>query len=372
MHIDDQGTHPPLPARPPIGRHAARVARCAVAVATLALVASGVRAAERVRVAVVHIRDDEPSRRVRAELAAAGLEAVDVPISSDDSRSAAAVARSEHAVAAVRVVSADEVELAIVDTASANVLYDKSVRSSGAQSDSLALRAVEDLRARLVKLHLVEPAPSEAPAPPEDAPPVTRGAPAHDDGPGAGHGTPMRSLWATGALGATASTGGLGGDLAARVGLRVDATPRFGGSIAALLPLLSQTVSETGAHADVNVYVVSALLHYALVGSGEWGADLGAGAGVVIARMQGFADAPVYTGRSETVVAGAPIVDASLSYRPISMLRVRGEFQAGVAMPRLAVTFDDRDVAVWGRPFAVALLGAEIALSSESDVTVNR
>jgi hypothetical protein len=182
----------------------------------------------------------------------------------------------------------------------------------------------------------------------------------------------MRSLWATGALGATASAGGLGGTLAARVGLRVDATPRFGGSLSGILPLVPQTVSETGARADVNVYAVSALLHYVLVTSGEWGADLGAGAGVVIARMEGFAEAPAFTGRSETLVAGAPMVDASLSYRPISMLRVRGELQAGVAMPRLAVTFDHRDVAVWGRPFMVAILGAEVALSSESEAGVTR
>lgn len=338
----------------------------------LVFAASRVSAAERVRVAVVHARDDEPSRRVRAELGAAGLEAVDVPVASDDSRSAAAVARSEHAVAAVRVVSADEVELAIVDAESANVLYDKAVRASGAQSDSLALRAVEDLRARLVKLRLVEPAPSEAAAPPQEAPAPSATTPVHDDGVRAERGAAKRSLWATGALAATTSTGGLGGDLAARVGLRLEAPSRFGGSVAALLPLLSQTVSAPGAHAEVNVYVVSALLHYALVGSGEWGADLGAGAGVVIARMQGFAEAPVYTGRSETLVAGAPIVDASLGYRPISMLRIRSELQAGIAMPRLAVTFDDRDVAVWGRPFMVALLGVEIALSSESDAGMTR
>jgi hypothetical protein len=182
----------------------------------------------------------------------------------------------------------------------------------------------------------------------------------------------MRSLWATGALGASASAGGLGGDLAARVGLRLDATPRFGGSVAVLLPLLPQTVSDTGAHAEVNTYLVSALLHYRLAGDGEWGADLGAGAGVIIARMQGFAESPVYTGRSETLVAGAPLVDASLSWRPISMLRVRAEVLTGVALPRLAVTFDNQDVAVWGRPFVVALFGAEIALSSESDGGVNR
>jgi hypothetical protein len=272
----------------------------------------------------------------------------------------------------VRVVSADEVELAIVDAESANVLYDKAVRSSGAPSDSLALRAVEDLRARLVKLRLVEPMPHEEPPPPQETPPSAASTPLHDDGVHAERGQPVRSLWATGALGATASTGGLGGDLAARVGLRLDATPRFGASIAALLPLLSQTVSEPGAHADVNVYVVSALLHYALVGNGEWGADVGAGAGVVMARMEGFAETPVYTGRSETLVAGAPLVDASLSYRPISMLRVRGELQAGITMPRLAVTFDQRDVAVWGRPFMVALLGAEIALSSESEAEGTR
>jgi hypothetical protein len=372
MLIGDYPTHSSDPARSPGGRHATRVAGCAVLAAILVLVSSLVHAAERVRVAVVHVRDDEPSRRIRAELAAAGLEAVDVFLSADDSRSAAAVALSEHAVAAVRVVSTDEVELAIVDTESANVLYDKAVRSSGAQNDSLALRAVEDLRARLVKLRLVEPTPRDEPPHAEATLPVPAGPPAHDEGPRMRSGPPMRSLWATGALGATASAGGLGGDLAARVGLRLDATPRFGGSVSALLPLLSQTVSATGAHAEVDVYVVSALLHYALVDNGEWGADLGAGAGVVIAKMQGFAETPVYTGRSETLLAGAPLVDASLSYRPISMLRVRAEVLAGVALPRLAVTFDHSDVAVWGRPFAVALLGAEIALSSESQSGVNR
>jgi hypothetical protein len=44
------------------------------------------------------------------------------------------------------------------------------------------------------------------------------------------------------------------------------------------------------------------------------------------------------------------------------MLRLRADLLAGISIPRLAVTFEDRSVAVWGRPFAAALVGVEIAL----------
>lgn len=365
MTIDDRGVQAPL-APPRIGSAPAWTVRGAV-VASLILSSGVTLAAESVRVAVIHNKEDEPSRRIRAELGAAGLEAVDATVPAGDARNAAAVARDENAVGAVRIVSPDEVELVIVETESTAVLYDKVVRSSGSPGDSLAVRAVEDLRARLVKLRLVEPTPRDEAPPPVEAPASRSGPADHDGGTRAGAPPERRSLWATGAFGATASTGGLGGDIAARVGLRFDATDRFGGSLSALLPLVPQTVSAAGAHAEVNVYAVSALFHYALVDGGQWGADVGGGAGVVIAKMEGFSESPVYVGRSETLVAGAPLLDASLNYRPISMLRVRGELMAGVTLPRLAVAFDQRDVAVWGRPFAVALLGAEIALSSERE-----
>src|SRR5690349_9138850 len=124
-------------------RRPAVLLRAAVAAALVLLSGQGL-AADPVRVAVIHVRDDEPSRRVRAELGAAGLQAVDTPVRAGDARTAAAVARDESAVAAVRVVSAEEAELAIIDSDSGRVLYEKTIRSSGAQNDPLALRAVED------------------------------------------------------------------------------------------------------------------------------------------------------------------------------------------------------------------------------------
>jgi hypothetical protein len=315
-------------------------------------------AAETVHVGVIHAKDDEPSRRVRGELAAAGLEPIDVRSSPDATRSTAEVALSLDAVAVVRVVSDSEMELVIVDARTKTVLYQKVVRSAPG-GDPLALRAVEDLRARLVKLKLVEPAPAEVP---KSAPPaMNTPPPAEDRGIRTGE-PPRASFWATGALGASLSAGGLGGDFVAHAGLRYDTTTRWAASLSALLPLASQTVTGVGAHAEVRVYAVDALAHYAPIDHGVFAVDVGAGGAVVIAAMQGFPETPALAGRSETLVSGAPLADVSASVRPTSMLRLRADLLGGVAIPRLAVTFEDQSVAVWGRPFVAAFVGAEIAL----------
>lgn len=321
-------------------------------------------AADTARVAVIHARDDEPFRRVRGELAAAGLSTVDVPSSGSDTRAASVVARESGAVAAVRIVSADEIELVIVEPDSGKLLYQKSVRAAPS-GDPLALRAVEDLRARLVKLRLAPPEAGEAAAneePPRAAmprpPELDRGGSASPHG---------NSLWAGAALGASVSGGGLGVDLAVHTGLRYDFGSRWAASLSALLPVASQSVSDVGAHADVRVYAIDALAHFTLVDRGAWSADVGVGAALVAAKMEGFAETPAVTGRSDTVWSGAPLVDVSASVRPSSMLRLRAELFSGVAMPRPSVVFEDRSVAVWGRPFAVALLGAEIAIVPEAN-----
>src|SRR6185295_1786515 len=85
--------------------------------ALCALVALGaavrLRAAEPVRVAVIHAGEDEGSRRLRAEIGAVGLDVVDVRTRPDEDRTTASLARNARATAAMRIRSAGEVEVVI-------------------------------------------------------------------------------------------------------------------------------------------------------------------------------------------------------------------------------------------------------------------
>src|SRR5260221_161935 len=128
----------------------------------LALVLAGspiARAADRVRVLVIYAADGEASRRLRAELGAAGLEAISNPARREEPRRPLAIARAARAVAALRLVSDDDVEVLVIDPETGVPAYSDVVRSTGRASEPRALRAVEQLRARLVKLQLLpEPA----------------------------------------------------------------------------------------------------------------------------------------------------------------------------------------------------------------------
>jgi hypothetical protein len=311
---------------------------------------------------------------MRAELAAVGLSAIDVLVEPGRTRSTTDVASAAHAVGALRVISAAQVEVLVLDSESGAVLHGEVVRAGGG-ADPLPLRAVETLRARLVKLQLIQAdaAPGEdTPAPSAPSPQSTGSkSGAAEPVPDGSVTTPDRalprgsSLWAMSAIGISGGHGGFGPSLAGRLGLRFDVADVWALSAFGVLPVTSQAFSRAEARAEADVYVLGATLHHQLFEVARWRGDLDLGGTLVVAAIRGETNAPGLQGRAEKLLAFGTLAGASVSFKASSHLRLRGDLQAGVTQPRILVEFDGHDVASLGRPLAIALVGAEISVFTQ-------
>lgn len=338
---------------------------------------------ETLRVAVIHHREDDVIRKLRAEVSAAGLVAVDVQERRDDERTTASLARAAHAPAAVRVRAEGELEVVIVGP-DGETLYWDSLGATGNSSELSAIRAVELLRGRLVKLALLSSAP-EPSKPGEPVPPGATSAsppvgPAPPSGSAAVNGVAARSsadrssstvtgaresvVWIDGGYGVAGGNGGLGLASVGRLGARWEPGGPWALSAFGLLPLSSQSVSNATGTAEVHVTILGVAGHYLLLPrEGMFGVDLGIGAAGVIAAMTGHAATTDNLGRSETVGAAAALCEAAFTARITKWLRLRAEGLVGIAFPRPVVGFAGVNGASWGRPFEVLTLAVEVSTS---------
>jgi hypothetical protein len=85
------------------------------------------------------------------------------------------------------------------------------------------------------------------------------------------------------------------------------------------------------------------------------------GAGGAIARLasSGTTATPGFDTRDAVSVTAGPLVRAAVALEITPSLRARAALASGVTFPRAVVSFGGRDVADWGRPFALATLGLE-------------
>jgi hypothetical protein len=297
----------------------------------------------------------ELSRRLRAE-----AEHIGFTIAERDGGDALAV---------VRVVSADRVELEIAGA----VPELRAVERRAGEGDSFALRAAEELRGRLTELNLLPaPAPSAAvpdPPPPAPAPiaaspspPPSPAPPPADRGPSRAPTGAEARLWARGGAGVLAPFGGVGPTGLAVLGLGVEPFhPSWELSAVAMLPLTENEVTEAEGEAEVGVHAFLGELEHHAAFSAKWFLSAAVGGGALVLETRAETVSP-FVAHDETLVAGIYFVRVGLVRRVAPWLRLRASALGGVSAPRPLIRFDDRDVAAWGRTFGGVTLDAELGM----------
>ncbi|MCY1070988.1 hypothetical protein OV090_39975 [Nannocystis sp. RBIL2] len=300
------------------------------------------------RVAVVGGADDETIvRQLRAELSALGFEvlAPEAPAEDDDE----SWADDLGAVAAIRVVEHEALEIRIVDrVASKSVRHRVAIPQPHTEEDAriVAMRAIELLRASLREPQEV---PVVSPPPPKPSTPSpTRPA------------APRFFIHLAPAV--AGSPGGLGPSLHALLGLRWMPHPHLGLAIQALAPTVGTVARGPEGTAQIHTALVLAGLHVSFVPpSARWQPDAGVGIGPAFLRMRGSA-APAYGDATDVVTSAALVARLGLAVALRPRIRLRLDGHIGALVPRPLVRFAGRTVADWGRPFGIGVLGVEIVL----------
>jgi hypothetical protein len=335
-----------------------------VVLAAAMLVALPAIAEGRWRLVLVSEPDSELAHRLRAEAADVGLELA-FETASSATVLPSAIAERHGAVGVIRVSSPTTVEIWIRSGDQRPTNYE-TIRGQPSERQSFAFRVIEEVRARLTKLRLPERDPRErrggAPDPTIDAAPTSRadapGAPSDVEAPsGASGGAPMnvRALAAGAGVAASAVSGGMGPTLYAALALRVTLTSGWGAAAHAFVPLTVDTVSAPEGSGDVRAYLVAGEIARDVWARAPWSAALGAGAGALILTLEGN-PATGYVARDDRLTAAIFVLQAHLKTDITPWFSIRGALLGGATAPRPVVRFAGRDVAAWGRPFAVATL----------------
>lgn len=232
----------------------------------------------------------------------------------------------------------------------------------------LALRSVEALRGRLLRVEIArrkrEPAAPATPAAPAasvsaPSPPDVAKLPASERSVPA---PPRRvALYIAPAL-SLSPGGGVGPGGAALAGVRF-ISGHFGADAFALISLAPAVVDAAGGRVQ---------LSSTAIGIGAW-ADvfaptapvaLGAGLGLAGAFLAYDARAsdPAFVGRSGIVGYSLPYVRAALEWRAFGHLGLRLDGLVGVAAPRPVVAVGPDAVASFGRPLVALALGVEMTV----------
>jgi hypothetical protein len=311
---------------------------------TLACVATTRAWAEDSATIVLVERTPNPAlaARLQAELEALGFRvsrrASEAPLES--------IARAEGAVAGVGIDRA--LELWIVDTDTGKTAVREQISLDA--SDLAAVTASETVRARLLRVG-VTPESSRRPAPPPPAPaepaPVEPVARPRDA---------LASVWA--AAGLRHAPGGLGPMLDASFGGGLKLTRALGIELGLGLTPEGARVTEPEGRSRVRFYRAElALLAHFRVGTGSF--TMGPGCGILATEMTGQAEAPLLD-RTAWVYAATPALFSGYRLPLAGAFGLRAHASIGLSIPRVVVRFDRREVADWGRPFALVALGPEL------------
>ncbi len=336
-------------------------------VAAASLGAGEVNAAEPTGATLVAIVTAEPSasltRKVRAELQGLGLDVIVLRPPAEGSSQRAPLeqaARSVGAIAAIRLVVSSEgkVEIWVADRVTGKALVrelDAPTSTGGGSDASVAVGAVELLRASLMELHAPDPPRGEVPA----TPAVTSLA-LPDTRP-----TRLTQPWIP-RLGIAVSAGaelgvaGVGPSFAAGVdvGVRV-----AGGLVLRVAgrgsPGASRLHTASGA-IDVQWQQASAMASYELAdAAAPWIPSLAVGVGATHVTASGTASSP-YMGTSEDGWFTTPLAGAGLAWTLARGLRLRVEALAGWAIPSADIHTPTGTPARWGAPVLLPSLSLEV------------
>jgi hypothetical protein len=320
--------------------------------------------------------------RMRGELTMLGIE-VDVVVHARDEDNLPAVARRTGATAVLRVETSPPAIVLWVDPAITPVPGEVRVSGSAEERDPglLALRAVEVLRARLLKVPL-PPAPEggalaelappsadggatdaaaagAAPAAPSSSAPAETGPP-RSAGDGTGSLRAARPVGIELAPGVILSPGGVPPAFQVRLGAEWDPVPRLGLEALAFLPVTAGTVSVPAGSVDLRVMNLGGDLRLVLTDpAAEFSVALGLGASAVMLAMMGKADVPG-TGQSGTRWGVAPFATATLAYRVHPRVSIRLDGLVELVRPELGLRIGGQSAAMFGEPAAIPSLGVEV------------
>ncbi len=252
-----------------------------------------------------------------------------------------------------------------------------SAAGEAGPSQVLAIRVAESLRARGL---LLPPAPEPAETPPQapDGAATATASPETADvplSPSTSHSITSETAGSEGSLrpapprpssrfalalgpGIAVSPGGLGPLAVVELGVRVRLTRDAAVSLLGVVPLTRQSFSSDEGEADVASYVAGGAFELEWARWSFGSIRSGAGAGVSITHMSGRA-ASGFEGGDDTVAALAPLALSSFQLGLSSSFDLRTAVVVGATLPEVQMAFGAREVASWGRPFAIATLGLE-------------
>ena len=315
------------------------------------------------KIAVAVASDDlRIAGRVNAELSALGFEVELIEEApSIEPQTLRQLAASRGAVAGLRASpSKTGIELWVADPNTGGTAFEEVVTvETGRNDELLALRAVEVLRARLLKLGVVtrpapapvEPAPN--PNPLRDSPPVNTPEPLAE---------PL--LWADLGVAYVHQPGALTNYESLRIGIVVSPFPRWSLSAFGVLPLQeTQVSSEVGsASMDATLFALAADGHL----SEAWfRGSLGAGAALAMLDVQGRADYP-FQGQRERLFSSLPFVRAGVAAALAQRLMLSAEVLAGLSIPGTIIRLDREETASWGRPLVMGTLSLQLGVLSQA------
>lgn len=362
-------------------RHRSTHALRAIALTfAIALTAAKAHAADPPRVVVVAAdRDRAMVERLRAELVAMGFDVTLVPLAEGVSTREAleGAAKLHNAVASMHVTAAARgIELWVADRVTGKTVLRDVVAPDGGAHDTIALRAVELLRASLMEMDAPHPPRGDTPAPPSlravagvppPRAPASGAAPtfATSDVADLAYAAPAlrKSPWFGVSIGGAAawSPGGLGPHAALDVGLRAWVVPRVAIEVAGAVPLT--TARHDGAE-GYSINRFSLFLAGARVELGPLGSrvkpSLGGGFALVWLHAEGVGASPGYVGATRDAFTGGPYLRPGLGVVVAGPLRIRADVLAGVAFKKLVLTYASREAAGWGQPFVVGSVGVEM------------
>ncbi|NUP08905.1 MAG: hypothetical protein HOW73_22890 [Polyangiaceae bacterium] len=355
-------------------------------------------ASERPRIVVLtDAKGAALAERMRAELGTMGFDADVITDPADDDIAAELrdVALREDAIAAVRAVAKGEtLRLWLLDRSTGKTLSrELEQASSGGHDRTLAIRAVELLRASLLELQLpdaprgdVEPTPklldaAQVPAiapekpPSEPAPAPTSPKPVMPDSAPLPEATQVFRnpplVAAEIGAGVVGSPGGLPPFAALVASLGGYVAPRIRIGAFGIAPLQSMhhegTLNgETNSNApkgesETKVGVVGADVRVELL-DGMWRPSVGGGVAIVILATEGVEAAPGYLSESGTIASMGAYVRPGFAFEPVPQLRLRADGVVGAQLRPLLVEYAGTEAARWGAPWFAGSLSLEARL----------
>ncbi|HEY5955367.1 MAG TPA: hypothetical protein VIV60_02390, partial [Polyangiaceae bacterium] len=325
--------------------------------------------------------DGEVMERVRMELRTYGWEIVEIfADEASASRSLAEATAEHHVSAAIRIDAASgKIEICVARTWG-NAQEVLSNENGNVDSQVLALRLTEALRA-----HGLAPAPevessmtaatrSNPPNPPAPATatePTTAGphvatvghrlrATERTERTNRNDNATTNSVWLQVAPMLGKSPGGLGLETSGYLGLRAELSPRWSFGMMGIVPLRSrEIVTQAEGNAAVRIHAFGGIGEFTPLRSSFGSVSTGLGATALVMTLTGRARAG-YVGRNETLLTQAVQGYLRFASAPHASLHVFGIVSAGIAIPELSVRFADREVASWGNPFVAVGLGCEL------------